>query len=216
MADGRDVQPRRCIPSAMAPDDTSTICRPALLNAAICSAQRATAAWSIPRPSLVTRLEPTLITSRRAPATTEVAEASDGAFIVSFGQFGHDRRRMFFQPILDRIHQLAAAVAVDRGNGEHRAGPAIRLDERSDALLTLFRRDEVQLVQHQPTRLVEERLVVALELLDDGARIRDRIAGAVERRDIDHVQQQACALQMAQELMTEAGAVGSTVDQAGN
>src|SRR5664279_868867 len=107
MADGREVQPRRCIPSAMAPDDTSTICRPALLNAAICSAQRATAAWSIPRPSLVTRLEPTLMTSRRAPATTEVAEVADvadgaaGAFIVSFGQHGHDLVRMLFQPILD-------------------------------------------------------------------------------------------------------------------
>src|SRR5450432_4576549 len=101
MADGREVQPRRCMPSAMAPDDTSTICRPALLNAAICSAQRATAAWSIPRPSLVTRLEPTLITSRRAPATMEVALAEDGAFIGSLGKGRRELVRMLFEPILD-------------------------------------------------------------------------------------------------------------------
>jgi hypothetical protein len=60
------------MPSAMAPDDTSTISRPPRFSPAISSAQRATAAWSRPRPSLVTRLEPTLTTNRLAPANTEL------------------------------------------------------------------------------------------------------------------------------------------------
>src|SRR5450755_2563935 len=213
MADGRAVQPRRCIPSTMAPDDTSTICRPALVSTAICSAQCATAAWSIPRPSLVTRLEPSLITSRRAPATTELA---DGELIFSLGRRGHELGRMFLQPVLDRVNELAATLAVDRRDGEHRAGRAISVDERSNALRALFGIDQIQLVQHQPPRLVVQRLVIALELLDDGARIRDRIAGAVERGDIDDMQQHARSLQMAEKLMTEPGAVGGAVDQTGD
>src|SRR5450631_1920069 len=215
MADGRAVQPRRCIPSTMAPDDTSTICRPALVSTAICSAQCATAAWSIPRPSLVTRLEPSLITSRRAPATTELA---DGELIVSLGCRGHRPGcgRMFLQPVLDRVDELAATLAIDRRYGEHRAGRAISVDERSNALRALFGIDQIQLVQHQPPRLVVQRLVIALELLDDGARIRDRIAGAVERGDIDDMQQHARSLQMAEKLMTEPGAVGGAVDQTGD
>ena len=38
----------------------------------------------------------------------------------------------------------------------------------------------------------------------------------VERREVDEVQQQARALQVAQELVAEAGAFGRAFDQAGN
>ncbi len=51
---------------------------------------------------------------------------------------------------------------------------------------------------------------------DDGARLGDRIDAAVERREIDDVQQQPRALQMAQEAVPEAGAVGRALDEPGN
>ena len=63
------------MPSAIAPEDTSTTSLPCAVSAAICSAQRDSAAWSSPRPSAVTRLEPTLTTMRRACLTTECISA---------------------------------------------------------------------------------------------------------------------------------------------
>jgi len=60
------------MPSAIAPDDTSTISLPARVSSAISAAQRATAPWSRPRPSSVTRLEPTLTTMRVAEARIEL------------------------------------------------------------------------------------------------------------------------------------------------
>src|ERR1700674_2010420 len=115
---------------------------------------------------------------------------------------------MFLQPILDRVCKLATAVAVDCCDSEYRPSPPIGVDKCRDALRSLVGFNQVEFVQHQPPRLVEERRVIALELLDDGARIGNRIAGAIKRGDIDHMQQQARALQMAQELMPESGAVG--------
>ena len=45
-------------------------------------------------------------------------------------------------------------------------------------------------------------------------RLRDRVDALVERREVDDVQQQARALQVAQELVAEAGAFGGAFDQA--
>ncbi|MNS56309.1 hypothetical protein D3C72_891650 [compost metagenome] len=59
------------MPSAMAPELTSTTSLPATRSLAICDAQRAMASWSSPLPSLVTRLEPTLTTMRFACAMTD-------------------------------------------------------------------------------------------------------------------------------------------------
>ena len=61
-----------------------------------------------------------------------------------------------------------------------------------------------------------ERRVVSLELLDDRARVVHRIGVGIERRDVDEVQQQARALQMAQELVAEARAFGRAFDEARN
>ena len=61
-----------------------------------------------------------------------------------------------------------------------------------------------------------QRRVVLLQLGDDGARLRDRIDRVVERRQVDDVQQQARALQVAQELVAEAGAFGGAFDQPGD
>src|ERR1700686_12847 len=73
---------------------------------------------------------------------------------------GPPLQRMFFQPILDRVHQRTAAVAVDRCDGEHRARPAIGVDKCSDALLALVGFDKVEFVQHQPPWFVEKRRVI--------------------------------------------------------
>jgi hypothetical protein len=56
------------MPSAMAPLDTITSSRPWRASAASWRDQLPMASASTPRPSLVTRLEPTLTTMRRAPA----------------------------------------------------------------------------------------------------------------------------------------------------
>src|SRR6266700_857739 len=60
MAAGRVDHPRRCIPSAIAPEETRTTCLPEELTDAMSAAHRLTASGSTPRPSLVTRLVPTL------------------------------------------------------------------------------------------------------------------------------------------------------------
>ncbi|SOY51312.1 protein of unknown function [Cupriavidus taiwanensis] len=59
------------MPSAMAPELTSTTSLPATRSLAIWAAQRAMASWSSPLPSLVTRLEPTFTTMRFACAMTD-------------------------------------------------------------------------------------------------------------------------------------------------
>ena len=111
--------------------------------------------------------------------------------------------------------ELAAAFAVDRGDREHRTLPAIRLDERLHALLALVFRHEVELVQHEPARLVVAApRRSASSSFDDRARVVHGIGVFVERRDVDDVQQQARALQVAQEAMTEARAVGRAFDEA--
>ena len=144
------------------------------------SAQRATAAWSRPRPSLVTRLEPTLTTMRRASATIErpltpspaaarraaLARERTGAGVstsgVPVGGAGSPRgaARMRVEPLLDRVDERAAAVADDRRDREHRALVAHRLDERGDARLALVLGHEVELVEHEPARLLRERRIV--------------------------------------------------------
>ena len=52
------------------------------------------------------------------------------------------------------------------------------------------------------------------ELVDDRAAPAPPGRRFVERRDVDQVQQQPRALQMAQELVAEAGAFGGALDQA--
>ena len=75
-------------------------------------------------------------------------------------------------------------------------------------------RHHVELVEHQPARLGGQLGVVLLELLGQRLGLLDRIDAVVERRHVDHVQQQARALQVAQELVAEAGAFGGALDQA--
>jgi hypothetical protein len=123
---------------------------------------------------------------------------------------------MRFQPARDGIDKIAAAFAADRGNREHRTFPSVRLDEFGNARFAFVGVDQIGLVQHQPARLVVQRAVVAFELAHDRACAGDRIGIAIERREIDDVQQQSRALQVAQKLVAESRALGRTLDQSGN
>src|SRR5215468_4871933 len=110
---------------------------------------------------------------------------------------------MLLQPILNRMDQHAAALAADRRYGEDRALPPQRLHECRDACLAFPGRDEIELVKHEPAGFFIERLIVPPELFRDRTRIGDRISLAVERSEVDDVQQQARALQVAQEAVPE-------------
>ena len=191
------------MPSAIAPDDTSTTSRPPRFSAAISSAQRATAAWSRPRPSLVTRLEPTLTTSalarrddraswRRscAPATRLRARRR----VRRRGATGRRCRDSATGASSSRRHRAAPAARDARraspGSRTSSArqpspliaaiantGPFQRYDFTNavDARLALVLGNEVELVQHEPARLLVQRLVVLRKLLDDRARVAHRI-----------------------------------------
>ena len=123
---------------------------------------------------------------------------------------------MRVEPLLDLEHELAATVAVDRGHREHRPLPRVGPDERAHALLALVLGNEVDLVQHEPARLLQQRRIVAAELRDDGPCVADRIGVRIERRDVDDMEQHARALQVAQELVAETCTVGRSFDEAGD
>src|SRR5207244_1583715 len=74
---GRVVQPRRFMPSAIAPLDTMITSRPSRASAASCRDHSPIAPSSRPRPSSVTRLEPTFTTMRFASRRTGDEAASD-------------------------------------------------------------------------------------------------------------------------------------------
>ena len=120
---------------------------------------------------------------------------------------------MGVEPVLDLEDQRAAAFAAHRAHRERRPLPPVSLHERTYPRVALALGDEVDLVQHEPARLLGERDVVALQLVDDHLRVADRIGVRIERRDVDDVQQHARALQVTQELVTESRAVGRAFDE---
>src|SRR5512132_1352398 len=104
MACGRLAQPSRCRPSAMAPLETSTQRLPSARSCAICAAQRAIAAASKPRPSLVTSEDPTLTTRVVAEASTLGCTSA----LPLLERCGN--------ALVDAAAKLAAAPAADRGD----------------------------------------------------------------------------------------------------
>src|SRR3954463_16414119 len=134
---------------------------------------------SRPRPSFVTRLEPTFTTMRRAPRSRCRCSGPRPAPWES-AMSALPWRGCVSEPRIDllrlllrmaRVHvlehgldQLLATFAGQRRDLEHRALVAHALDEILDARLALFDRHHVQLVEHQPARLVKQRLVVLLQL----------------------------------------------------
>ncbi len=199
------------MPSAIAPDDTSTTSLPPC-------AQRGdllgpAADRGVIEAAAVVGDQARADLDHQACAPSRRSMSCPVSFIGSSGR--PLSRWMRFQPALDRVDELAAALAVDRGDREHRALPAVRLDERCDARVTLARRRSDRACsapasaacRTAPGRSVRAPCTIARAS-------GDRIGVAIERRDIDDVQQQSRALQMAQELMAESGAFGGAFDQA--
>ena len=73
----------------------------------------------------------------------------------------------------------------------------VRAHEGFDAGLAFGFGQQIGLVQHQPARLAEQRRIVFAQFLDDRVRVGDGIGVGVHRRNVDEVQQQPRALQVA-------------------
>src|SRR5690606_22061861 len=117
------------------------------------------------------------------------------------------------------LHDRPRALATQGRDQEPGLGPAQLGDDGLRTFAGLVLEHQVGLVQHQPARLGQQLRIVPLQLALDRAHLVDRghdlhALVAVHRRDVDQVQQQAGALQVAQELRAEAGAVGGALDQA--
>src|SRR5581483_3294356 len=107
----------------------------------------------------------------------------------------------------DQLEERALQVCDPRtGRRGHRHDPqdALGLDPERGRL-----REQVDLVQHDDLRTLVEPRSVRLELRVDRA---PELLHVVERR-VDDVQQQPCALEMRQELVTEAHTLARALDQ---
>ena len=73
----------------------------------------------------------------------------------------------------------------------------------------------VDLVEGHQARAVLEAAVAAQLVLDD-VEVVERVAARLDRRGVDDVHQRGAALDVAQEVVAEAAAVGGALDQAGH
>src|SRR3569832_2652393 len=169
---------------------------------------------SRPRPSLVTRLEPTLTTMRRASRSTPDFACSGILETRSDVDRGLLRDLRLAHMLVHRLHERFGAFAREGRDLEHRSLVLETLDEVLHARLAFVGRHHVDLVQHEPARLRMQCGVVLLQLPDDRLRLHDRIDAFIERRDVDKVQKDSRALQVAQELVAEARAFGGALDEA--
>ena len=115
----------------------------------------------------------------------------------------HDLLLQRCDMLVDRLHQALTAFTRQRGDLENRPQPTQSAHEIAHLGRTLFMRHHVQLVEHQPTWLFPQGLVIDAQLFNDGARLLHRI-DVIEWRHIHHVQQHARALQVAQEQVAQA------------
>ena len=141
----------------------------------------------------------------RAPPAVAASKRGSGVVRHHVAQLRH--------VLVDGPHQRLAALARERRDLEHRPLPAQRRT-KSFTVSRAPRRHHVELVQHQPARLGVQRGVVLLQLGDD------RAPAPPDRRprrkgEVDDMQQQVRALQVAQEQVPQARAFGRTFDQPG-
>ena len=92
----------------------------------------------------------------------------------------------------------------------------VALYQHGKARLALIFRQQVDLVGDQPAWLGQQAGVVFAEFFEDGMSVMHRVGIGIEGGDVDDVQQQAGALQVAQELVAKAGALRRALDEAGN
>ena len=121
---------------------------------------------------------------------------------MTLGAFGLDAGAFGVEEVLQGKDQRLGALAVDGGNLEMALDRAVGLEKGGNTRCLLFRRDQVELVQHQPARLGVKRIVILAQLFDDGFGVRDRVGLGVEGGKVDQVQQYVGALQVAQKLVS--------------
>ena len=91
--------------------------------------------------------------------------------------------------------------------------PVSRVAPLRGGPLRLLRGDQVGLRQAEDPRQLRESVPVSLQLGLDGRVVGSRV-GAVQRRDVEDVDQQAGALHVGEELVPEPGALARALDQA--
>ena len=114
----------------------------------------------------------------------------------------------------DSVSQFLAAFSVDRRDRE----VAIEIGEffQEGGYFFIAIGQQVQLVQHQPARFFIQRGVVFFQFVENGVRVGGRVDFLIRRRNVDQMQQQAGARQMAQELVSQPRTFRRTLDQAGD
>ena len=113
---------------------------------------------------------------------------------------------------VDLRRQFAAAAAAQRRDHEPWPLPSQCPHDAACARIGIAR-GEIGLVQHQPARLAVQRGVVFFQLPGERARFARRV-GAVQRDQVNQVQEQSRAREVAQELVPETRALGCSFDQA--
>ena len=110
------------------------------------------------------------------------------------------------------VHQLPDALIGRRGQLREQEAVLLGiLSQLFDRLAVLAQ--QVGLVRHDDLRTRREKLAVTGQFGIDLLDVIDRIAALAARR-IDQMQQQAAAVDMAQKVMTEAGALARALDDA--
>ena len=112
--------------------------------------------------------------------------------------------------------QQIGAFARQGGDFKHRAFPFKALDKILHPRGAFALGDHVDLVQHQPARLAEQLGIVFFQLTDNGFGLLHGVHPLIKRGQINNVQQQARALQMAQKLVAQTGPFRGPLDQAGD
>src|SRR6185436_75334 len=140
--------------------------------------------------------------------TSVVAAATTLGCTAGFLLFGSGKK------FVDAAAQRLATLAVDRRNLEPGSLPAQGADDAARARVGVRGvGHEVGLVENEPARLFVERGIVFLQLERERARVPGRISVRLERREVDEMQQQARARQVAQELVAEPRAFGGALDE---
>ena len=115
------------------------------------------------------------------------------------------------EPFADVRDELLDALARRRRDGEELQ--ALLLGQLLEARQILLRLRQVDLVGHEDLRAARDLLAVLLELCVDLVEVIDRVA-ALDARGIDDVQDELRALDVAQEVVAEADAIGCALDEA--
>ena len=86
----------------------------------------------------------------------------------------------------------------------------------NDALGHRLAVGEVDLVEHDHLRALQQCRVVATQLVAHHPQVAHRVTVGVERCGVEHVQQHVAALDVTEELVAEPAPLGRTLDESGH